>query len=391
MAYGVTSDGFNRKTLPDIKNDLITSLESVFGDINTNDASVFGQILGVFAKFAADYWEQLEYVYNAFYPSSTSGAALDGVCEINGITRLPATKTTVVCELTGTATTVVPAGSQVRSTSGDLFELDAQVILTGGTDNGDFTAVEFGPISAIGGTITEIATPVSGWDTVNNAADGETGRNEETDAELRQRRLSTIAIIGAATVEAIRGRLLQEVDNVTDVNVYTNREDITDSFGRPPHSVEAVVVGGDDDEIRAKLWETVAAGIETYGNESGTITDSNGDSQNVYFSRPVQKYTWVRVTVDSYYDEENFPDDGEDQIIDAVVEYGAGLSMGKDLIIERWPVPIYNNVIGIGSMTIEHAITNLPTDIPSYVTTDIAIGPTSIANMSVDRVTVILP
>lgn len=391
MAFGVTSDGFNRKTLVDIRDELITEMTSIFGDINTADDSVFGQLIGVFSKFAADYWEQLEYTYYSFYPSSASGAALDGVCEMNGIIRLPATRSTVTCQLTGTASTVIPAGSRVANTAGDQFELITGVTLTGSGDEGDFIAVEYGDIPSIGGTVTVIITPIAGWTAVNNSADGAAGREEETDAELRQRRISTISILGAATVEAIRGRLLQEVDNVTAVTVYTNREDTTDIYGRPPHSVEAVVLGGDPQDIREKLWEVVAAGIETHGNVSGTITDSNGDTQTVKFSIPTEQYVWVEVTVNSYYSEEVFPLDGEDLIKQYVTEYGENFEMGKDLILDRWMVPIYSNIAGIGSLSIRHAITAAPGDTPTYGTSNLAIGPSSIANMSIDRVTVILP
>lgn len=391
MAFGVTSDGFNRKTLPDIRAELTAELTGIFGDINTNDESVFGQLIGVFSKFAADYWEQLEYTYYSFYPSSASGAALDGVCEMNGIIRLPATKSTVTCQLTGTASTVIPAGSRVANTSGDQFELITGVTLTGSGDEGNFIAVEYGDIPSIGGTVTQIVTPVAGWTAVNNSADGSAGRDEETDAELRQRRISTISILGAATVEAIQGRILQEVDNVTAVTVYTNREDTTDIYGRPPHSVEAVIRGGDPQDIREKLWEVVAAGIKTTGNVSGTITDSNGDTQTVEFSIPTEQYVWVEVTVDSYYNEEIFPVDGEDLIKQYVTEYGEDFEMGRDLILDRWIVPIYSNIDGIAGLTIRHAVTALPGDTPTYGTSNIAIGPSSIANMNINRVIVYLP
>jgi uncharacterized phage protein gp47/JayE len=391
MSYGVTAAGFSRKGLPAIQTDLIAALENIFGDINTNDDAVFGQLIGVFSKIAADWWEQLENVYYSFVPSSASGSSLDGICEINAITRLSAVQTTVVCQVDGTPATSIPAGSQVRSTAGDLFTLDTTVVLTGSPDDANFTAIEYGPIPALAGTITEIVTPISGWDTVDNTDAGVVGRYEETDAELRQRRIAFISIIGAATVEAIGGRILQEIDGVTAVSIYTNREDTTDIYGRPPHSVEAVVLGGDDDDIRAKLWETVAAGIQTYGNESGTITDSNGDTQDVYFSRPVTEYVWIIVTVDSYYNEEIFPVDGSDAIKEALVEYGSTFGMGKDLIIDRWQVPIYTEVPGIGGMTIQHAVTSTPLGTPSYGTSNIAIGPTSIAEMDTDRITVNLP
>jgi uncharacterized phage protein gp47/JayE len=65
-------------------------------------------------------------------------------------------------------------------------------------------------------------TPVAGWQSLTNFEAGLTGRNIETDAELRARRALSIRVTGAATVEAIRSRILQEVPGVTSVLVFEN-------------------------------------------------------------------------------------------------------------------------------------------------------------------------
>ena len=97
-----------------------------------------------------------------------------------------------------------------------------------------FLAQEYGPIPAPAGSLTEILTPVAGWQTINNFDAGVTGRFQETDEELRIRRAVSLRVLGNATVEAIRSRLLQEVSGVTSVNIFENvtlqQEDIFVAF-----------------------------------------------------------------------------------------------------------------------------------------------------------------
>lgn len=86
-----------------------------------------------------------------------------------------------------------------------------------------FNSENYGEIPAPIGSLTEILTPISGWQSINNFKAGVTGREVESDAELRLRRQNSIRIIGAATVEAIRARLLQEVAGVTQALVFENK------------------------------------------------------------------------------------------------------------------------------------------------------------------------
>ena len=85
-----------------------------------------------------------------------------------------------------------------------------------------FLAQEFGVIPVPVGSLTEILTPIAGWQSLTNFEAGITGREQETDEELRLRAKQSLHTQGAATVEAIRSRLLQEVPGVNSVTIFEN-------------------------------------------------------------------------------------------------------------------------------------------------------------------------
>lgn len=207
-----------------------------------------------------------------------------------------------------------------------------------------YNAENTGAILALAGTITQIETAVSGFNAVNNLIPGVTGRELETDTELRLRREESLQSIGAATVESIRSRLRQEVDDVISVSIVENITDIIDGGGRPPHSFETVVEGGTDQNIADKIWILKPAGIGTFGNVNGgsgiDVVDSQGNLQNIKFSRPVSIYTWCYVEITRYL-EETFPTDGINLIIQAIRTWGTALGIGKDVIQQRINTPIF--------------------------------------------------
>lgn len=117
----------------------------------------------------------------------------------------------------------------------------------------EFFAQTLGPIAVPVGTLTEIVTPVAGWQSVNNFEAGITGRNAETDVELRLRRLNSLRALGYATVEAIISRVSQEVPGVTSVLVFENititQQPILVTFDADFESGDAVGVNLDGNNI----------------------------------------------------------------------------------------------------------------------------------------------
>jgi uncharacterized phage protein gp47/JayE len=386
MAFGITPAGFTPMRLQDIKLALETELQSVFGDINLEPTSVFGQFVGVMSKICADWWAGLENVYLSEYPTTAAGVALDNVATLTGITRLAATYTEVTCQTSGTNGVIIPAGSQVANTDGDIFNLRDDTTIPA---DGIFVANESGPVPAIAGTVDSIITPVSGWDTINNMSDGTLGRSQETDSELRVRRVLSLAITGAGTVEAIRSRIINDVPNVTNCAVFENTADIPDLSGRPPHSIEVVVVSGDPQDIGDMLWQIKPAGIQLYNNPVGgqavSVIDSSGDVQTIYFTRPTTKYAHVLVEITEYSTEEIFPADGVQQMSDAILAYATPPVLGKDMIIQKWYGPIYS-IPGLKTVAIQHAITDNPGDMPSWQMTNLPVLATEIVGLASGRI-----
>lgn len=238
------------------------------------------------------------------------------------------------------------------------------------------------------GALYYIDTPVYGWYGINNLLPGAGSRDVESDVDLRLRHATASRATGSATVKAIRARLLAEVPGVTAVNIYENRTSGI-VLSRPPHSFEAVVQGGVDQLVGNNIWENKPAGIETYGNVTVNVEDDNGDLQATYFSRALNEYLWVRVTVDALYPEEDLPANTEQAIIDAVLASASTLSVGEDVITQRFIGPIYSATTGIGLVTVETAITAAPGDTPAYSTANKSVSFAQVALAAAARIEVL--
>jgi uncharacterized phage protein gp47/JayE len=193
------------------------------------------------------------------------------------------------------------------------------------------TSVETGPLVALSGDLTEIETPVTGWTSVINLLDATLGRNIETDEELRLRRVDELTGQGKSTVDAIRAGLIDPdiTPGVTAATVFENITNVTDADGIPPGHIEALVQGGEDQDIWDTLWDF--RGGDTHGTEVGTVVDSEGTEQTVKFSRPTEVEIHVEVTLTK--DATTYPSDGDTQVKAAIAALG-GVT-GVDAVASR--------------------------------------------------------
>ena len=164
-------------------------------------------------------------------------------------------------------------------------ELTSNIQVEQVTSNLSYETVDYGDISLPLGTITQIVTGINGFSAVNNAIKYTPGRLAESDSEIRLRYAQGVAIRGSNTIDRICASLLADVDGCDYASGYENYTDKTDADGRPPHSIEIVVRGGDDTEVAETIWNGKAAGIRPYGSHYAYITDSEGSRQYVQFSR----------------------------------------------------------------------------------------------------------
>lgn len=472
----LSTEGFERPRLPEIKSDYDQRFTDALGPVNTGADSVVGQIIAIFSAALDDAYEVLQDTYDSMYPSSAEGISLDGAVSFIGLERLAAEPTTVYAMCYGTEGTLIPAGALARADDNSQYEASESVVIgranagdiyvsvlsvqnsvtyqliVGGTSftyDSDvdataeeiiaglaaafaasnftatiigttqlritavdlyskftvtigpklkldaigspvlFTALESGAAELPAGALTTIDTALLGWTSIENLVAGDIGRAVETDDELRIRHAESVRVTGAATLKAIRSRLLAEVDSVNYVAIYENRTNEPDIYGLPAHSFEAVVIGGLDQAVADKIFEVKPAGIETHGNTFATVIDDNGDGQTMYFSRPTTKYAWIKVTVDSLYTEEALAPTTEQAIKDAVLAQGASLNIGEDIILQRFIGPIYEAVRGLGGITIEADLTALPGDTPTYGAVNIAVARTEQSEFDLTRISVV--
>lgn len=389
---GVDLTGFTPEVIEDIKAALEADLQAAFGaSIDVRPQSVFGQIIGIMAERYADLWSASQSVYTSFTPDGATGASLDSLCALTGTIRLDAASSTVTLYLSGTNGTVIASGKQASVASiGTKFQTTASATLATATAWAGSTAYAVGdvrrngatqriyyctvagtsassggPTVTVGNTVTDgtvtwvcigdgaayasvaaesvdtgpkvgaaytisvIETPVSGWQGALNVLDATLGRDVETDAALRLRRVTELRATSNTSVPAIRARLLG-VDGVTQCTVFENVSDATDANGLPPHSVECLVTGGTTADVTEKIFNCVAAGIATYGTSSATVTDSLGNSYTIYYSRPTNLPIYVEFNVS--VDASKWPADGVTQIQQLVADYGDTLTTGRDVV-----------------------------------------------------------
>lgn len=114
--YGVTPQGFVRKRLDVIKNDVYAKLKEGWGyDITINPQSFLNVLVTGFADEVAKLWEEAENTYYAMYTMSAEGANLDNAMQFGGITRERDLRTTYMLACTAPDDTTVPYGVLVKS------------------------------------------------------------------------------------------------------------------------------------------------------------------------------------------------------------------------------------------------------------------------------------
>jgi uncharacterized phage protein gp47/JayE len=302
---GLTSNGLVIRLQPELQALLEAQMIAAFPGLNVRSGPI-QQLIGILSEAHAIAWETLQAVYSNGYPDGAEGVFLDQLAALTGTQRRAATKSSVVATLNLDDGVTVPAGSlaAVDGNPQAQFTLLADVTnSTGITDDfdGNFECVETGAIAAPAGTLTQIVTPVTGWNSVTNANDAELGRDRAEDPELRLTRQIELAGSGQDSYAAIRAAV-SKVVGVLSVQVVGNETLTTDIDGRPGKSVEAIIWDGasvaDDDAVSQAIWDEKAAGISAYGaTDSGTAVDETGADQTVDFTRGTELLIYVSPTV----------------------------------------------------------------------------------------------
>lgn len=226
----------------------------------------------------------------------------------------------------------------------------------------DFATVDYGKLIFPNGTVTVMITNISGFNEVENLIEPTYGRLQETDVELRHSYLAKSAIRSTRMIDSICSQLINNVPNVESATGYENNTDDTDEEGRPPHSVEIIVDGGDEAKIAAIILDKKAAGIQTYGEIAVNVATEYGDSVPINFNRPEYVYVWMKVTLDA--DKSHLPTNYANLTIDSIVSDSEKLQAGDNMLSQTFNDGIYSSVGGVTYIDIKCAATTNKEYIP---------------------------
>lgn len=321
---GLTANGLVIEAIDDIRAGIEQDLRDTFYEsLPLGDETLLGHIVGIIANSLGLLWERLEEVNDARDPDKATGPSLTALSILTGTFRTAATPSFALVTLCGDPGTTVDEGDIVATASTDVdftsredvtlvalaawtlsssYNVGDRVTNAGrcyhcivagvsaggggptttadditdgsvhwqyageGTADADvfYDCEVNGPTQATAGDLSAIQTPVSGRNTARNLKDATLGTDEATDEILRLVRQVELSGAGGSTPDALRAQL-QEVNGVISVAVFNNNTDNFNSDGVPPHSFEALVRGGEDQDVVDTIANNQAEGIGTWG------------------------------------------------------------------------------------------------------------------------------
>lgn len=382
--WGLTSNGFRRPTYVELLDALEYKARELFGSTaNLTVRSPLGLFLRIYAWMLNILFSILEDVYNSRFVDTAVGTSLLNLGRAIGLRVLPAQKATGYLKVTGPPGTVIPAGWLAETAAGiQFYAVTDTEIREDGTALIPAMAVEKGPYGNVEeGTITTITNPgaVAGLESVTNLKPFTGGRERETDEEYRDRYYISVDYAGGVNADAIRAALLQEVEGIMEAKVFENDTDFEDEHGLPPHSIEAIVYGGLESDIARVIYDKLGTGIQTKGDIVIPCITLSGNTKNIRFNRPHP--VPVYVAIKGLSTNANFPRNGRERLIEAVVRYigsreSGGVAVGETLYHQKLPAVLYTVPgvldfdIFIGTDPDNLRIENVQVDSRSKVITD---------------------
>lgn len=213
-----------------------------------------------------------------------------------------------------------------------------------------FGTEEYGDIIIPDGVITKIVKSVAGLQKITNIGGYIAGRLAETDAEFRKSYVDKIFNRSSAMLESVKSAILENVQGVQSVAAYENDTNEFDDMGRPPHSIEVVVDGGDKTEIAQQIFATKCGGISTCCTEENgevvVLKGIYGEDVIIRFNRPTNVYVWFQIGV-TFNGATNPPSNYSERIKEIVLECMQNVGAGENVLPQRFTERLGKEIPGI--------------------------------------------
>lgn len=300
----ISSKGVIPATLEDYLKKWTNYLKTKYGsDFYIKKEGVIDNLATGSSAVAMDFEAVILFLTKQLNPYTAEDEFQDKLYKLIGLEREQATFTVVQRTVQGDANTVAEAGSILfkNKATEDQFKLiDDCQIGADGTGIGSFRAEEFGAIDLPNDALCEIITApsfVSGiYYTAGNNID--IGKDYQSDAEFREEWATEQSLEKAKTEGGLKKALLPYANKkAQNIKIRMNRN--TQKYSDVPlHSANIVINSPYDDETIAKvIFEKVLDGLGLVGSVHQVVTDSEGEEEDIYFSRAENVVVHYQVVV----------------------------------------------------------------------------------------------
>lgn len=388
--------GIELPSTQEIREDLGEKIQQAFQTspndplLNIEPSSPMGQVLDLIVAEIEAKNSEIAFLANMVNPETATGKYLDALAALYGLDRKISEPTVVNCVLTGLKGTVIPYGAIAQDTLGNQYRHSAangaQIDDTGSVTT-TFTAINHGPLEVAAGSVNRIVTTIAGWDSITNPTAGVIGRDEETDAELRNRMIESYAVNATGYVEAIEANLAA-LEGVLDVRVLenpTNAEITQYGVSIEPHSILIAIVGGEDSDIARTIYQRKDAGCGTTGDYEVQFIDETyyNATYNYKIVRPQNQSLKISVTFFGTSMNETEKNNVIQAIIQDVLGQGANdrISLASTVYASRFyqaiqtqtSAPIAQIQVGLGTGTMGSSV-QIPANVePTIQESDVSL------------------
>jgi len=343
MTWGLNENGINVPTQDEFLTLIRDNLDANDGLAHDYERDTFlGGITLVQAEQNAEAAQTLEAAYDGLDVNNNTGIQQDNTLVLVGLEREPATFSRATVDLTGTTGTFIPRGSIVEGggDEGDArWDTTADVTLAAGVGEVIVEAELSGAIVALATEISKIVTPVSGWDTVNNPLNAETGDPRESNDTVRARRGASLQVAGSASTNSIRAKV-DALNYITSAVCIENDDgaiQVVEGITMNPNSIALVVypttiTDAQKQEVAQVLYENTVSGIETMGTGVvASVTDITGATKTVayYFATTIPVNVVIVLVLETGF----VIGDVDTAMKEAITAYFGGLAVGDDVTL----------------------------------------------------------
>ncbi|OHT23307.1 baseplate J/gp47 family protein [Providencia stuartii] len=282
----ITETGIVSDRLTHVHQRLTAGFKQIYGDdINLDADTPDGQMIGLFSKEIDNINQAIAMIVQMLDPYKAMGSWLEQRAMYAGIVRRGAEYSYLDdVVITGKQGTVVAKGSRFTDDNRARWVTTSEVILgPTGSARVNMRSSELGAFSLAAEKMLTMDTVTVGIDKVMTTKAAKEGAFTETDGNLLLRFMRSHSINNHDDYKGLEGALL-DLPDVKQARVYENFTHLTDEKGIPPHSLNAVVIGGSDDAIGLTILKKKIGGCGVFGSISNTQHYAGG-MRTVKFDR----------------------------------------------------------------------------------------------------------